>query len=300
MLLLRGKRRLADAEICAGVIFGKDVWLNVVRRQGLTLDTRLCPAAKGEPRTGTCLFVLLEGSFEVHEPKARFDGPCIFAMSEEHLEGARGKRPLTYETQGEPFVAIELHFREGDAVEAPALPAALVLREAAWISAGMRLAGCVERDAADAEISNALVALLTELAREDIVRTGCASRVAEPLPFERTLRLVRPLAERFALAATLDELLRFVPVSRRQMDRYLRSFFELFPLAGTGWRATTVHLRLKLAVLFLSAADTTVGTVAQIVGYGSVVAMARAFREAGIPAPMDIRELFASRRSSVP
>jgi len=76
----------------------------------------------------------------------------------------------------------------------------------------------------------------------------------------------------------------------RQLDRYLQDFFETFTMVGGGWRAATVHLRIKLAVMFLSAEGVSVAEVARAVGYGSSDAMARAFRDAGLSAPTTLRE----------
>jgi transcriptional regulator GlxA family with amidase domain len=50
------------------------------------------------------------------------------------------------------------------------------------------------------------------------------------------------------------------------------------------------RLRLKMAVIMLSAKDATVAEVARVVGYGSADAMARAFRDAELPAPSEVRE----------
>jgi AraC-like DNA-binding protein len=44
-----------------------------------------------------------------------------------------------------------------------------------------------------------------------------------------------------------------------------------------------------MAVLLLSAPEATVAEVAKIVGYGSAIAMARAFRDAKLPAPSAIQ-----------
>jgi len=107
---------------------------------------------------------------------------------------------------------------------------------------------------------------------------------------ERPWRAVRRLAERFALSATLGELGALAEVSGRQVDRFVSEFTRAFPMSGGGWRAVTVHFRLKTAVLFLSAEDATIAEVAHAVGYGSADAMAKAFRDAGVPSPSTIRE----------
>lgn len=62
-------------------------------------------------------------------------------------------------------------------------------------------------------------------------------------------------------------------------------------------RATVVAVRLRLAALLLSAREATIAEVAQRVGYGSVDALGRAFRDAGLPSPHAIRELVISPRT---
>ena len=52
-----------------------------------------------------------------------------------------------------------------------------------------------------------------------------------------------------------------------------------------GYRDALLLLRLRSAALMLSAPDATVVEVAKLVGYGSPIAMARAFRDAKLPAP---------------
>jgi transcriptional regulator GlxA family with amidase domain len=77
----------------------------------------------------------------------------------------------------------------------------------------------------------------------------------------------------------------------------MTEFFRAFHFIGTGWRDATRRWRLKLAVHGLSAADTTVGEVARVAGYGGSEAMARAFRNAGMQAPVAVR---AALRDAAP
>jgi transcriptional regulator GlxA family with amidase domain len=48
-------------------------------------------------------------------------------------------------------------------------------------------------------------------------------------------------------------------------------------------------LRLRVAALLLSAPAATVADVASAVGYGSAIAMARAFRDAKLPPPSSVQ-----------
>jgi transcriptional regulator GlxA family with amidase domain len=90
-------------------------------------------------------------------------------------------------------------------------------------------------------------------------------------------------------------------LSVSQAEREVQRLVSLFGMVGPGLRNVTHHLRLKVAVLFLSADGVSVGDVAQAVGYGSVDAMARAFRLAGLAAPSVIQEsLVAARTEEAP
>ena len=76
------------------------------------------------------------------------------------------------------------------------------------------------------------------------------------------------MIERLYLNPTLQEVGSASGLSTRQLDRYVKSFVTTFGLVGDRWRASTLHLRLKLAVLLLSADEASVADVASAVGYG--------------------------------
>jgi transcriptional regulator GlxA family with amidase domain len=77
-------------------------------------------------------------------------------------------------------------------------------------------------------------------------------------------------------------------MSMRQVGRDAKDISAAFGIGG-GYRDALLVLRLRTAVLLLSAAETGVAEVAKIVGYGSPIAMARAFRDADLPAPSVIQ-----------
>ena len=273
-------------------MFVRGGWMNIVERSGLTLDTRLVPAAKGAPRPGVCLYLLHRGAFVLdgdHGP--RFEGPAAFLLSEQHLEGAHGARSTTFRANGSPFAAIEMHLAEADVLARRAEPpSTLEVDHRTW-TATARVIGLAQEASGDThDLEAAVVDLLRALAETGAIAARRAEAARAPVRFERLWRAVRPMAERFALTATMNELGAVADVSPRQLDRYLKEFFETFAMVGGGWRAATVHLRIKLAVMFLSAEDVSVAEVARAVGYGSADAMARAFRDAGLSAPTTVRE----------
>lgn len=74
-----------------------------------------------------------------------------------------------------------------------------------------------------------------------------------------------------------------IGMSPRQIDRGLRELAGRLGLDS--FRSTIRAVRLRRAVLLLSAEGLSVQQVAEIVGYRSVDAMGRAFRDEGLPPP---------------
>jgi len=292
VLVLRGAKAIGAARLASSLVFARGVWMNVVERSGLTLDTRLVPATRGAPRPGACLYLLHRGTFVLdgaHGP--HFEGPAAFLLSEQHLEGAHGVRSATFRAYGSPFAAIEMHLAEADVLSPRAEPPTGVEVDDTGWAAIARVIGLAQEASKDtAELEAAVGHLLGTLAETRSIAARVAESARSPVRFERLWRASRPLAERFALTATMNELGAVDDVSPRQLDRYLQDFFATFAMVGGGWRASTVHLRIKLAVMFLSADGVSVAEVARAVGYGSSDAMARAFRDAGLSAPTALRE----------
>lgn len=301
MFIARASKSLGTATFASALGFTRRAWLGIVARSGLTLDTRFVPATQSPRRTGACLYLLRRGEFCIEgASRLRFEGPATFILSEHHLEGASGKRPITFRAAGTPWEAIEVHLAEDDLTSATA---EAPIEEPHPVAVDLSLWPAAERvldrvqQGTDAEIETAIAALLATLAREGLVARRVAEGATAPLPFERLWRAVRPLAQRFALSATMDELGALTGLSARQLDRYLHAFFDDFAMFGGGWRTATRHLRLKLAILFLSAEGVPVEEVARVVGYGSADAMSRALRDAGSESPTAIRAALRETRS---
>jgi transcriptional regulator GlxA family with amidase domain len=105
------------------------------------------------------------------------------------------------------------------------------------------------------------------------------------------------MIERLYLAPTVAEVSTATGISVRQIDRSVAAFLARFgDIGGTGWRHVTRHMRLKLAVLLLSAEQVSIAEVAAVTGYGSSDAMARAFRDAGLPPPNKVKSNVRERQ----
>jgi AraC-like DNA-binding protein len=102
---------------------------------------------------------------------------------------------------------------------------------------------------------------------------------------------VTPAYDAYATAVTIDQVANHSERSSRQVRRELKQLAKDFDLFGGNFRHITRILRLRAALLLLSAPDASVAEVAERVGYGSAVAMARAFRDAELPTPSDLRAL---------
>ena len=88
---------------------------------------------------------------------------------------------------------------------------------------------------------------------------------------------------------SLSDLSGLLGLSGRQITRDIKALATAIAAPGARWRNTMLDWRIRQATTLLSAPNTTVTEVAKEVGYGSVEAMGRAFRDAGLRAPTDVR-----------
>ena len=112
----------------------------------------------------------------------------------------------------------------------------------------------------------------------------------EPERFVRVWSAMQPLYGDLATSTSLKQLAALARLSLRQLGRDLRDFTATFNLYGGGFREAMRVLRLRAAVTLLSAPGGTPSDVARAVGYGSLDAMGRAFRDAHLPAPSIVQE----------
>jgi transcriptional regulator GlxA family with amidase domain len=139
----------------------------------------------------------------------------------------------------------------------------------------------------------AAVAFCVRLCEAGVVTHDLAARAREPLG-ESVQRVFTALASLYSThdtGAQLEVLAALAKISARQATRDMMQFLTTFPLPGKTFREVLKVLRLRRATLLLSCDEVTVKSVAKDVGYGSVDAMARGFRDAGLPSPHEVRAL---------
>jgi transcriptional regulator GlxA family with amidase domain len=126
------------------------------------------------------------------------------------------------------------------------------------------------------------------------LNVGVEALSQELVRHAKVWRALERLYGRHETSPYLDFISELTGRSLRQLDRDFRALCDTFGLHGNNFRATLRVLRLRRAVLLLSAPTATPKQVATEVGYGSVEALDRAFRDAGLPAPGTVRaELLA-------
>ena len=298
MLIARGGMRLHDAVLKWSVVFGRGAWSLVVDREGLVLDTRFVPAEAGAPRGKICVYAVVDGRWEVHgEPQHTFVGPAAFLVRESHLEGADGRRPYDFRASGEAFSAAQIYFSESDVLREVGDRPVRIDLDASTMASVRQAVASVRNVADDAPLRSAMERVLADLVDLKIVKPDVAVRSITDAPvFERLWTAVRPMVERFYLSPSLKDVSSASGFSARTAERHISNFLNTFGFAGTGWRTASRHLRLKLAALLLSAKGASIADVAGKVGYGSPEAMARAFRDARLPAPSAIQDALLAGR----
>jgi len=228
------------------------------------------------------LFVQLGGSFEI-AGAAPTTGPQAYVLAESEFDRVQpGSR--TFRSFGAPATIVELRIDAADL----RLPIGLAhgpasLPPPVWDAYHALAASRGEP---------ALHALIAQLADSGILTPDVAGSVvaSEPDRFTRIWDVLRPLYEDLATSTSLKQIATIAGLSLRQLGRDLGDFTRTFGLFGGGFRDAMRVLRLRAAALFLSAPGSTPSDVARAVGYGSLDAMGRAFRDAKLPAPSVVQD----------
>lgn len=255
--------------------------IHMVRRDRLVFDTAYAPPARAS--TGAAhLFAQLSGTFEI-AGVAPIPAPCAFVLAETEFDrvvhGAR-----TFRSFGAHCTIVEAR-----------VPAADLRRPIGLVHGPIELSAPVwdaYHALAAAPSEAAVFALITTLSASDVLsRDLTASVVAtEPERFARVWAVLRPLYQNLSASASLKQIAALAGLSLRQLGRDLGDLTRTFGLFGAGFRDAMRVIRLRAAVLLLSAPDGSPSDVARIVGYGSLDAMGRAFRDAHLPPPSVVQE----------
>jgi AraC-like DNA-binding protein len=250
--------------------------VHMVRRDRLVFDTAFAPPA---PTPSACvhLFAQLSGTF-VPAGRAPVPGPCAFVLAETEFDRVvRGA--MTFRSFGARCTIVEIRLPRADLRRPVGLThGAIHLDDRVWDAYRALQAHPGEP---------AVHHLLATLAATGVLGADLTASVVaeEPQRFVRVWAVMRPLYQDLATSASLKQIAALAGLSLRQLGRDLTDLTRTFGLFGAGFRDAMRILRLRAAVLLLSAPDGTPSDVARVVGYGSLDAMGRAFRDAQLPAP---------------
>jgi AraC-like DNA-binding protein len=254
---------------------------HLVTRDRLLYDTAFGSRGK-EPGRVVHLYVTLRGMLQLAGEPPR-PGPHAYALAETEFDhvipGAR-----TFRSFGAPCELVELRVPTGALLRPVGLDRGpLELPPPVW-DAVHELAR-TRTEAAVHRLIEALGAagLLSREVTESVV-------TAEPERFVRVWSVLQPLYGDLAASTSLKQVAAIARLSLRQLGRDLHDLTTTFNLYGGGFREAMRVIRLRAAVTLLSAPGCTPSDVARTVGYGSLDAMGRAFRDAHLPAPSIVQE----------
>jgi AraC-like DNA-binding protein len=277
VLAATSESRVGSAAVRSSLIFERAVRGTIFHREALAFDTRFAAAATGKLEPVGHLFLLHVGRF-VSDQGEILTGPVAFMLADDEWE-RRGKTSRTFRTDGPTVDVVQLRIANNQIRVPIGLPAGpLALTPACWDATAALLGGVPD--------ASRLSTLIEALAGANVLAREMPTTVIaeEPERFRRLWDALQPLYQTYGATTSLKQLASSLGMSMRQVGRDAKDLSAAFGIGG-GYRDALLVVRLRMAVLLLSARDATVADVAKLVGYGSAIAMARAFRDAKLPAP---------------
>ena len=287
MLVTTTETQIGTARMKSTLVLERAVRGTIVLRDQLAFDTRYAAAAAGRPDPVGHLFLLVSGRLVADNGNA-VEGPVGIVLADDEIERI-GKKSRTFRTDGERVHVIQLRFANTTLRVPIGLGSGpLVLPPTCWDAA---VAVCRE--------PAALGLLLDGLTAAGVIGSGVVVQPEEPERFRRLWSALGPLYATYGGSTSLKQLANSLEMSMRQVGRDAKELASTFGF-GSGYRDSLLVLRLRVAALLLSAAEATVADVAAAVGYGSPIAMARAFRDAKLPSPSAIQAAMRGEYNATP
>ncbi len=281
MLSATSTRTFGGGTLQSTIFLERRLRAHLVTRDRLLYDSEF--GSRGRAPGGVAhLYVTLRGMLQ-RSGDPPHAGPHAYAIAETEFDhvvpGAR-----TFRSFGAPCELVELRVPAADLRRPIGLDRGpLELPPPVWDAYG-----ALARERSEAAVHR----LLDALGEAGVLSRDLIASVVttEPERFVRVWSVLRPLYGELATSTSLKQVAQIARLSLRQLGRDLRDFTSTFNLYGGGFREAMRVLRLRAAVTLLSAPDATPGEVARTVGYGSLDAMGRAFRDAHLPAPSIVAE----------
>lgn len=281
MLSADSSRTFGASALRSSVFLERKLRLHLVTRDRLLYDSAFASRGKALGEVAH-FYATLRGTFQIagQPPLA---APVAFTLAETEFDHVvAGSR--TFRSYGAPCEIVELRVHAGGIGRPIGIDHGPVeLPPAVWDA---------YQELSLARSEAAVHRLIEALAAAGVLAREIASSVVETEPerFVRVWSVLKPLYGDLAASTSLKQVAVIAGLSLRQLGRDLRDFTDTFNLYGGGFREAMRVLRLRAAVTLLSAPGGTPSDVARAVGYGSLDAMGRAFRDAHLPAPSIVQE----------
>jgi AraC-like DNA-binding protein len=293
VLLATSSRSFARSTLRTTIFLERRFRAHVIERDRLLFDTKFSPPAK-KPSATVHIYATLRGRLQVHDG-APVDGPHAYVLADAEFDRVVAGSP-TFRSSGAPAVIVELRVPAADLRRPIGLGhGPIQLPKPVWDAYANIVTAAGEPTATgdpDNEPSHALHRLMVALCEAGVLSNELSGSLVteEPERFTRLWHVLKPLYQDYATSASLKQIAAATDLSLRQLGRDLTDLTRTFGLFGAGFRDAMRVLRLRAAVLLLSAPDATPSEVSRAVGYGSLDAMGRAFRDASLPAPSIIQD----------
>ncbi|HET9624074.1 MAG TPA: AraC family transcriptional regulator [Kofleriaceae bacterium] len=285
MLSAESHLEFASSTLRSNMFLERQMRVHLVSRDRLQFDSAYASPTKGVGHVH--LFVQLSGTvvptYTAGAPAAPVAAPCAFVLSEPEFDHVQPGTP-TFRSFGERCTIVEARVPPSEL----RLPVGLArgpvpLPPPVWDA-------LEHLRTAPSEAS--VFQMIGALGDTGVISRGLAASVVadEPERFKRIWAAMRPLYQNLATSASLKQISTLTGLSLRQLGRDFTELTRTFGLFGAGFREAMRAVRLRVATLLLSAPDATPSDVARVVGYGSLDAMGRAFRDATLPAPSIVQE----------
>jgi len=285
-------QRLGGARFHSTLLLERQLRANVVMRDRLVFDTRFSAAARREVGCAN-IYLVLRGFVEV--VGVVHAAPCAYVLAEAEFERTRPDA-LRLRSWGTPSVTIDLRVPATALRRSIGLAAGpLALPPALWAQLDGIATTALLEPRPDGWLEAATLDVTQALSDVGVISPELAASILreEPEHLRRLWTVLRPMYGRFATSASLKQVATGAGLSLAQAARDLTTLARTFGLSGGGFRDVMQVTRLRMATLLLSARDVTTSDVARHVGYGSIDAMGRAFRDVKLPAPSAVQAAVA-------
>ena len=289
MLVASSDRHFSTSRLQTTLFVERKFRASFVMRDRLMYDTKYAPPSL-RANSFVHFYINMNGTIEVLG-KPPVTGRQAWVLAETEFERVTPES-LTFRSYGEPTVLLELRVPERD-VTAPIgiRQGALPLSDELWaIAERMKTTFVAKPEDSEAQLQTLVFAFMERLRDEKLITSDLVSSAVrkEPDQYVRLWNAIRPLYANYNTSASLREVAQNANVSLRQLGRDLKDLTRTFGLFGDGFRDAIRVLRLRVAVMLMSAPDATASEVSHVVGYGSLDAMGRAFRDAKMPPPSTV------------